>query len=58
MQLLGVRRVADLGMHHVSSLRTGRLLRLTVVLQINTSMVETQIYIRHKSWKVLTDTRP
>ncbi|OJJ61418.1 hypothetical protein ASPSYDRAFT_147990 [Aspergillus sydowii CBS 593.65] len=30
MQLLGVRRVADLGMHH-----------------INTSMVETQIYIRH-----------
>jgi hypothetical protein len=44
MKLLGVRRVADLGMHHVSQPRSRKFLKLTRILQVNARTVEQQIY--------------
>jgi hypothetical protein len=44
MQLLGVRRVADLGMHHVSQPRSHRFLKLTRILKVKARTVEQQIY--------------
>lgn len=47
MKLLGVSRVADLGMHHVSQPRSHRFLKLTRTSQVNARIVEQQIYNGH-----------
>lgn len=47
MKLLGVRRVADLGVHHVSQPQSHRFLKLTRISQVNARIVEQQIYNEH-----------
>jgi hypothetical protein len=44
MRLLGVEKVEDLGLQHVSEVGTARIRQYLTLYQINTRVVEQQIY--------------